>query len=43
MRLIPGSEYYLCNWCPARYLTLFGRIIRMLPQDSKLPKPQCGP
>jgi ssDNA-binding Zn-finger/Zn-ribbon topoisomerase 1 len=34
MRLIPGSKHYLCNWCPARYLVIFDRAIRMFPQDK---------
>jgi hypothetical protein len=34
MRLIPGSKYYLCNWCPARYLTVYNRPIRLIPQDK---------
>ena len=34
MRLVPGSKYYLCDWCPARYLTVYGQSIRLLPQDK---------
>ena len=32
MRLIPGSKHYQCDWCPARYLTVYGRSITLLPQ-----------
>jgi len=31
---VPGSKYYLCDWCPARYLTVYGQSIRLLPQDK---------
>ncbi len=34
MRLVPGSKYYLCTWCAARYLTVFDRPIKLLPQDK---------
>jgi hypothetical protein len=30
--LIPGSKHYLCDWCPARYLTVCGQSIRLPPQ-----------
>jgi hypothetical protein len=34
MRLVPGSKCYVCDWCLARYLTVYGRPIRLSPQDT---------
>ncbi len=35
MRLIPGSEFYLCNGCPARYLVFYGWVVKWLPYDKQ--------
>ena len=29
MRLLPGSKHYLCNCCTARYLTIYGRPLKL--------------
>ena len=34
MRLVPRSKYYLCDLCPARYLTVYGRPIRLFLQGK---------
>jgi hypothetical protein len=29
MRVVPGTRHYLCDWCSARYLTVYGHAIRL--------------